>query len=207
MAESMAVVYAILVLAALEHVALALSRTASMAAAEVHCGRYGPNIMNLGTGLFYGPFLICLCASLVIWIRTAQEVFHSRCSFGWVIYGNCATFGAVQATYCFWLSQWMRRLLKDASSTAPQCCIEMLKTVRYSAEDKQAELTEGCPICLAEWEEGDEIKLTNCQHAFHSDCLAAWLVANRTCAICRQDVSKGIHPPGQKWLADLSLFV
>lgn len=42
-----------------------------------------------------------------------------------------------------------------------------------------------CPICLAEFEEGEEIYLTECQHTFHIECLDKTLEHNNNCPNCR----------------------
>lgn len=48
-----------------------------------------------------------------------------------------------------------------------------------------------CPICYAEWHEGqEEIIRTHCGHAFHRECLTAWfgntgVESANTCPSCR----------------------
>ncbi|XAR54223.1 hypothetical protein NMG60_11029261 [Bertholletia excelsa] len=53
-------------------------------------------------------------------------------------------------------------------------------------------LVEGgdCAVCLSRFEPNDRLRLLPlCCHAFHSQCIDAWLCANRTCPLCRSDVS------------------
>lgn len=47
---------------------------------------------------------------------------------------------------------------------------------------------EVCPICLLEYEEGDEIRCLPCNHFFHKDCVDSWLVNNSSCPTCRQSI-------------------
>ncbi|XP_031131824.1 E3 ubiquitin-protein ligase AIRP1-like [Ipomoea triloba] len=43
-----------------------------------------------------------------------------------------------------------------------------------------------CAICIAGFEKGDiSTILSSCNHKFHSDCIAIWLVLHQTCPICR----------------------
>ncbi|THU65681.1 hypothetical protein C4D60_Mb05t06200 [Musa balbisiana] len=44
-----------------------------------------------------------------------------------------------------------------------------------------------CPICLAEFEEGDELRvLPQCGHGFHVGCVDAWLHSHSSCPSCRR---------------------
>lgn len=46
-----------------------------------------------------------------------------------------------------------------------------------------------CPICLLEFEDGDEIRVLPCavSHRFHKDCVDPWLLAVSTsCPLCRK---------------------
>ncbi|KAK1256516.1 RING-H2 finger protein ATL8 [Acorus gramineus] len=44
-----------------------------------------------------------------------------------------------------------------------------------------------CPICLAEFVEGDEIRiLPQCGHGFHVSCVDTWLVSHSSCPSCRR---------------------
>lgn len=52
------------------------------------------------------------------------------------------------------------------------------------------EAEETCVVCLSAIEEGEDIRVTQCGHTFHADCLMAWWLHKPRrvlrCPICRQ---------------------
>ncbi|KAK8482546.1 hypothetical protein V6N13_097856 [Hibiscus sabdariffa] len=43
-----------------------------------------------------------------------------------------------------------------------------------------------CAVCLSKFEPPDQLRLLPlCCHAFHADCIDAWLTSNQTCPLCR----------------------
>ncbi len=55
------------------------------------------------------------------------------------------------------------------------------KSVKPGEEEK-------CPICITEFEDGEEIKNLPCNHMFHGNCIDTWLVQNSHCPICKADL-------------------
>ncbi|KAK2463261.1 hypothetical protein APHAL10511_004916 [Amanita phalloides] len=50
--------------------------------------------------------------------------------------------------------------------------------------------TETCPICILDFEEGDDVRILPCegQHRFHQSCVDPWLLKlSSSCPICRHD--------------------
>ena len=48
-----------------------------------------------------------------------------------------------------------------------------------------------CSICMCEYEEGEALTiLPGCMHAFHKECIYSWLAVNRSCPLCRMDVTQ-----------------
>ncbi|KAM0827384.1 hypothetical protein ACQ4PT_068233 [Festuca glaucescens] len=46
-----------------------------------------------------------------------------------------------------------------------------------------------CAVCLSELAHGDKVReLPNCRHAFHVECVDAWLSSRTTCPLCRAEV-------------------
>lgn len=49
-------------------------------------------------------------------------------------------------------------------------------------------LSDICPICMEEFDEDKEIRVTPCKHTFHGPCLRGWLNVSRVCPMCRHDL-------------------
>jgi hypothetical protein len=50
-----------------------------------------------------------------------------------------------------------------------------------------------CPICVDEWQDGDDIRILPCdgRHRFHRECIDPWLLnVSSLCPLCRWDLSK-----------------
>ncbi|KAK4274388.1 hypothetical protein QN277_017616 [Acacia crassicarpa] len=45
-----------------------------------------------------------------------------------------------------------------------------------------------CCICLAKYENNDELRELQCSHLFHKDCVDKWLKINASCPLCKSDV-------------------
>ena len=63
----------------------------------------------------------------------------------------------------------------------------------------EARAQEECPICLCDFEHGEELRRLPCGHFFHRECVDRWVLAKRTdatrssrpqivCPLCHQDV-------------------
>ncbi|KAL6633236.1 hypothetical protein ACP70R_025907 [Stipagrostis hirtigluma subsp. patula] len=80
--------------------------------------------------------------------------------------------------------------------------IQALPTVCYKAPSQQqlqvVVLAGECAICLAEFAEGDDLRvLPHCAHAFHVACIDTWLAAHATCPSCRSAIiASSPSPPG-----------
>jgi len=45
-----------------------------------------------------------------------------------------------------------------------------------------------CPVCLAEFEEGESVKKLPCEHCFHPKCILTWLEKTNSCPLCRHEL-------------------
>ncbi|XP_074834036.1 E3 ubiquitin-protein ligase RNF167-like [Carettochelys insculpta] len=56
---------------------------------------------------------------------------------------------------------------------------------------KRGDKYDTCVICMAEYEEGDQLKILPCSHAYHRACIDTWLHRHKTCPFCKQQVTTG----------------
>ncbi|KAH3877298.1 hypothetical protein DPMN_001161 [Dreissena polymorpha] len=72
---------------------------------------------------------------------------------------------------------------KDKGLSQADSCRLPVVTYRKNMESSE------CNICMAEYEEGEILKILPCFHSFHSMCIDKWISKNATCPICRVEVS------------------
>jgi len=56
-----------------------------------------------------------------------------------------------------------------------------------------------CPICIVEYEIGDQVRTLPCHHAYHTGCIDKWLNEHVKCPICKKDfnvIPENSAPPG-----------
>ncbi|KAL8502619.1 hypothetical protein ACS0TY_021669 [Phlomoides rotata] len=67
-----------------------------------------------------------------------------------------------------------------------------VKIHKKSEKLESADDVSQCYICLAEYEEGDKIRVLPCHHEYHVSCVDKWLKEiHGVCPLCRGDVSEG----------------
>lgn len=75
--------------------------------------------------------------------------------------------------------------------------LETFPTLAYS-EVKNLKIGKGsleCAVCLSEFEEDETLRLLpKCSHAFHPDCIDAWLASHVTCPVCRSNLATDPFP-------------
>jgi len=159
-------------------------------------------------------FLLTVHGALyVFWATSAllvvQSSVYSRQCGPWnpELYSLCLRFSLLSClvgNLCVFLVFWRGKLLRAAGAIesgrvkprarrAAPGAIEKIAAVSYDPslfgdEDGRRYAAE-CPICLCAWELEDDIRVPKCGHAYHKECLGKWLQTDRTCALCRQDVT------------------
>jgi len=76
--------------------------------------------------------------------------------------------------------------------------LESFPTMAY-ADVKAHKASKGeleCAVCLSEFDDDDTLRLlTKCSHAFHADCIDAWLSSHVTCPVCRANLLADAEAP------------
>ncbi|XP_044471615.1 uncharacterized RING finger protein C4G3.12c-like isoform X2 [Mangifera indica] len=82
--------------------------------------------------------------------------------------------------------------LSMVSLPAPESVVDSFPLKNHKKADKAGgggEDVEQCYICLAEYEEGDKIRVLPCHHEYHMSCVDKWRKEiHRVCPLCRGDV-------------------
>lgn len=81
--------------------------------------------------------------------------------------------------------------VKSRGLTRPD--IDRLRCYRYesSGGDVPSPLDQtSCVVCLCDFEQQELVRSLPCQHEFHAHCVDKWLKMNRTCPLCRADVTE-----------------
>ncbi|CAL0323125.1 unnamed protein product [Lupinus luteus] len=50
-----------------------------------------------------------------------------------------------------------------------------------------------CCICLAKYENNDELRELSCSHLFHKECVDKWLKINASCPLCKSEVGEKLR--------------
>ncbi|KAH6828809.1 RING/U-box superfamily protein [Perilla frutescens var. hirtella] len=90
--------------------------------------------------------------------------------------------------------QPMSLSLSVVSLPAPESVVDSfpVKTHGKSKKLESADDVSQCYICLAEYEEGDKIRVLPCHHEYHMSCVDKWLKEiHGVCPLCRGDVCMG----------------
>ncbi|KAK4416096.1 E3 ubiquitin-protein ligase [Sesamum alatum] len=88
--------------------------------------------------------------------------------------------------------------LSTLSLPAPESVVDAFP-LKYHRKIKNADSdpndVQQCYICLADYDEGDKLRVLPCNHEYHVPCIDKWLKeVNRVCPLCRHNVCEG---PGE----------
>lgn len=77
------------------------------------------------------------------------------------------------------------RILKDPNNGMKDTDINKIKSEIYVNENN-----DNCSICLENIKSGNKVRILECGHNYHQECLDTWLRINDTCPICRDKISE-----------------
>jgi len=86
--------------------------------------------------------------------------------------------------------------------------IDALPLHRYEtpvvSEAEGGEASSECAICIDDFTVGDELRRLPCGHSFHRACVDKWLMIDKTCPLCKRDVTglEDVTPASPGRLAD-----
>ncbi|KAG6620228.1 hypothetical protein I3842_Q075100 [Carya illinoinensis] len=86
-------------------------------------------------------------------------------------------------------SRFARGLGADTIKTFPTFLYSTVKGLKIGKGSLE------CAVCLNEFEDEEILRLLpKCSHAFHADCIDAWLASHSTCPVCRTNL---VPEPGE----------
>ncbi|CAJ1978774.1 unnamed protein product [Sphenostylis stenocarpa] len=71
---------------------------------------------------------------------------------------------------------------------AMNLCLYYRNAKEKPLKEKEMEKDEDgkrCAVCLEDFNSGEEVMLTRCNHMFHEDCIVPWLTTKGQCPVCR----------------------
>ena len=76
----------------------------------------------------------------------------------------------------------------DGPTVHTQMSMVSLKSIQSSLSMKSLFNKDNCPVCLEDFEEGEQIRELACLHWFHSECVDKWLThVSATCPMCKEE--------------------
>jgi hypothetical protein len=170
-------------------------------------GRLGSAILYSSILVVHGPLVVFTTSSVMFWLQelgSSKECQDEQLIRSLRMFGCYSVLVVVMSCMALLWNAHIRvqavieagRRSEKGQRRAPPDFITRIPTVPYDpelfgAEDGRRYHGECC-ICLGEFGAEDEIKVLRCGHAFHEDCLGNWLCRERTCALCREDVTQGV---------------
>ncbi|EEF29874.1 uncharacterized protein LOC8275717 [Ricinus communis] len=133
------------------------------------------------------PYGICSCESF----STTEET-STRASISRIVMLAEALFEVLDEIH----RQPVSLSLSMMSLPAPESVVDAFPIRNHKKEDKVvgSDDVEQCYICLAEYEEGDKIRVLPCHHEYHMACVDKWLKEiHGVCPLCRGDVRQGTN--------------
>jgi Ring finger domain len=74
--------------------------------------------------------------------------------------------------------------VRPVTATAQQ--IETIPIIIYRKDQMTEMINDKCQVCLEDYAESQELRMLQCKHGFHKDCIDRWLTEGRNCCpICR----------------------
>lgn len=129
------------------------------------------------------PFL--LCATIFCCLPCIISVLGIREDLGKTRGATVESINALPTYKC--------KLSKNDGANDEQICLSACKSGGSGDGTQERTISQEdavCCICLANYEDNDELRELPCTHLFHSECVDKWLKINALCPLCKLEVSE-----------------
>jgi len=87
----------------------------------------------------------------------------------------------------------------DGAGPPPMASDTISAIPTVTIDKKVLEKNANCSVCFEDFSVGDQARLLECGHCFHTDCIVPWLELHGTCPVCRKVLDpNGARPPEQR---------
>ncbi|KAJ8783053.1 hypothetical protein J1605_009661 [Eschrichtius robustus] len=107
------------------------------------------------------------------------------------------TFLAATVAYLFLYCAWRPRVPNSSTRRRRQIKADVKKAIGQlqlqvlKEGDKELDPDENnCVVCFDIYKPQDVVRILTCKHFFHKACIDPWLLAHRTCPMCKCDILK-----------------
>jgi len=122
------------------------------------------------------PFLFRMCFSIVVMQLVLVGVF--------LLFTCCACLMTGLRIFVY--------IPGDSSNTSRGATETMIRSLKWR-KFKEGILPKedaSCAICLCDYEISEHIRFLPCHHHFHAGCVDQWLLTNKACPLCKQEIQK-----------------
>ncbi|XP_040572053.1 E3 ubiquitin-protein ligase goliath [Lepeophtheirus salmonis] len=81
------------------------------------------------------------------------------------------------------------RLERKLCSRAKRA-LAIISTAVVKNDDPLCSEEDTCAVCIETFKVADVVRILPCKHQFHKTCIDQWLLAKRTCPMCKMDILK-----------------
>ena len=86
----------------------------------------------------------------------------------------------------------------DGAGPPPMASDTISAIPTVTIDKKVLEKNASCSVCFEDFSEGEQARLLECGHCFHTGCIVPWLELHGTCPVCRKVLDPNAVPPPEQ---------
>ncbi|CAG2100337.1 unnamed protein product [Medioppia subpectinata] len=104
-----------------------------------------------------------------------------------VLHGNPGDYAWGEGGLNEIISQLLNQL--DGSGPPPMAKEDIEKVPFVSISEEQVQKNLQCTVCMEDFKVTEKVRLLECSHCYHNDCIVPWLQMHATCPVCRKELT------------------